>query len=96
MSVSALVTERLHEQAHNFLGYANSKANNFTAILGTVNLVALNGLLSDFFAKTNEGKWTPEFIEILKTCVKSETYSQVLKDYVKDSLTSTVSSPFSK
>ena len=91
MSVSNIVTGRLNEMAHNFLGEANNAAEEFTRIMGTVHPNQLNGLLGDCFKTINNGKWTPEMVDIMKECVKSESYSKVLKNYVNVSLKHTVS-----
>jgi hypothetical protein len=94
--ISESVYNQLERLAHIFLLRAQKDINDFTSILGTDNPSHLQNILFKYFQTTNEGQWTPEMVEILKTCVRSEDYTKDLKNYVNVYLRHTIPSPFTQ
>ena len=95
--INPILLSRLRELAHNFLHDAHEVLTQFNLIIGTgYDGDQVRALLSDFFTQTNEGKWTPEMVSILRECAAQGDYPQVLKLYVKDSLQPTLKSVLSQ
>ena len=89
--INPILMARLRELAHNFLHDAHEVITQFNLIIGTgYDGDQVRALLTDFFKQTNEGKWTPEMVSILRQCAAQGDYPQVIKLYVKDFLQPTL------
>lgn len=96
VNLHPILIARISEICHNILKQAHTIMSQFNLIIGTgYDGDLIHGLLSDFFAETNKGKWTPEMVSIMKDCVGRGEYPQPLKIYVKDHLAPTLPSALS-